>query len=161
MQGAVLLTLTTFPVRFITKEKVLTVSRMFSRMKRRACFRRAVGGGVSALEIKASDSGWLVHLHVLMERKAPLSKNWVKTTWQSFGGGQQVDIDPIESRATMRTLSYLLKYPLDSDLIPSDVDHLRQYIRSTWGVRLFQAWGSAHSLHGRARTARVVSEVRQ
>jgi hypothetical protein len=144
MANPSLITLTTYPVRFLDRTQILWPCRSLAQLRRRAQFSRAIKGGIACLEVCAGTQGWLVHLHLLADCTKSFSKNRLKTSWQAIGGGQQLDVQSIKPGTIPRTFSYGLKFQLKKKVVPDDVELLRQYLRATWGVRLVRPWGSVY-----------------
>lgn len=153
MSAPHLLTLTTFPTNHLTRDGVTQIPKAFSKLKRRARFKRAVAGGIASVELKHGEHGWLVHLHAVVDLEQALPKDWLKQAWTHLGGGYQVDLRPLESGTEVRAFIYTLK----GAELPGRVEQVRQFVHATWGLRLVQPWGNLHSLHGRKRSGRSIS----
>lgn len=141
------ITVTTFPVRVLTKEKVSRTARAFSKLKRHARFRRAVVGGIACVEFKLGEHGWLVHIHAVVDLRQSLSSDWLMKAWTKLEGGHQVHVVRLEEGTADRAFTYILKR---TDL-PDGVEEVRQFVRATWGARLLQPFGNLHPLHARSR----------
>ncbi|MEK7383860.1 MAG: hypothetical protein AAB262_11330, partial [Elusimicrobiota bacterium] len=106
---------------------------------------QAVHGGVVNFQVKHGASGWLPHLHAVLDQKGRISENWLKETWTSLGGGWSIKLKPITPGTQRRVLAYGAR---NSDL-PSDPAMLRQFHEATASFISIRSWGTLHPLYGR------------
>lgn len=115
----------------------------FSRLRRRAIWRKRVTGGVSFVELKWSDElqRWNVHLHAIVQglyiKQGLLTQAWKHITGDSL----IVDIRAVKDNRTVTR--YVTKYackPLHPSVLHDD-DKLREAIVSLKGRRLATTFG--------------------
>ncbi len=146
-----LMTLTLRNVEDLNRSYVRWVRKCFTRLMRRAYYRRLVKGGLCAFEITNRGRGFHVHLHIILSADfipvRKLSHDWSGVT----GGSGVVDIRAISGarEALAYCLKYLSKPPAlkgkDEAISDEELEERREVYRAAVrGVRLVQAFGSLY-----------------
>ncbi|OFX10637.1 MAG: hypothetical protein A2516_01240 [Alphaproteobacteria bacterium RIFOXYD12_FULL_60_8] len=138
------LTLTTRACPVLTRKGLDALKENFDRLRERKRFKQAVWGGVVNYQIEHRASGWLLHLHAILDQKGALSRSWTKKTWTDLGGGWAVKLQTITPGTQPVVLIYGARKPnlaLDSNL-------LRQFHAATAGFVSIRPWGTLHPLYG-------------
>ena len=144
-------TLTTRAIERLTRQALQDLAAKYNLLRRQKRFKQAVGGVIVNIQAEHGASGWLVHLHAVIDHRGGLSKTWLKDQWSKLGGGWSVDFQIIVPETQHRVLAYGARSP---DL-PHDSQLLWQFYSATRGYTLIRASGSFHRLHGRPRRRRA------
>lgn len=138
------LTLTTRGCYELTRQRLNDLAVTFVRFRERRIFRQAVSGGVVNFQIDYGSSGWLPHIHAVLDQKGDLSNSWIKNSWHGLGGGWSVKLQAI----TPETEPRVLKYGARPQDLPRDFERLNQFYWATRGFQFIRPFGSLHPLHG-------------
>ncbi len=145
------ITLTTRSIKRLTRRDLKDLATRFNLLRRLKRFRQAVGGAIVNIQIEYGASGWLVHLHAIVDHRGGLSKNWLKEEWTELGGGWSVDFKIISSETQHQVLAYGARRP---DL-PLDSQLVWQFFSATRGFTLIRCSGTFNKSHGRRRAPRA------
>lgn len=114
----------------------------FRRFRESRIFRRMVAGGLANVEIAHGHSGWLPHVHAILDCRAEPSVEWMRERWRGLGGGYEVDLRKINPGEGPNTFAYSLQRPE----LPDDATRVREFYWATRGVVLTRAWGSMRAV---------------
>lgn len=142
-----LLTLTIKSTDYPLADQIAHLRQSFTRLRRRADWKKHVAGGVTVFEItwNPTTEQWHPHLHCIIDGKfwpqAKISTLWLKCT----GDSSVVDIRRIASREALT--QYVTKYVTKTQLAETvPARHTSAWALAVHGLRLCQAFGKFHGM---------------
>lgn len=139
------LTLTSYPVDRLTRKALQDTKDRFRLLREGRRFGRLVVGGLVNIEVDFGQSGWLPHVHAVLDCLEPPSSSFIKREWQRLGGAPQLKLQKVRPGEAHRVFAYSAQAPD----IPGGPDHLYQLYQASWGFHPSVAWGTLHCMHGR------------
>lgn len=140
------LTLTIRSTGELSRNDLRNLRVMLNRLKNSRPFERLVAGGIANYQVLHTSAGWSIHIHCVLDCRAELTENWVRSEWMKLGGGYEVHLDLI----TAGTVDNVFVYGTQRQPLPDRPDLFAQLYWATYGFQPVQVWGSLHALHGRA-----------
>lgn len=132
-------TLTRYPLKFLSRKDVRETKGMFLRLVRCSEISKRVKGGLANLEL-THRGRWKLHIHAIMDCWEAPSKSLLRKKWQLVGGGRQLHLRHLEPDEVTSTFRYSTKCP---DL-PRTGKVIAQFINAQWRIQPTIAWGSAN-----------------
>lgn len=119
---------------------IKTIREAWKKLINRKEMRNRIKGGCYAIEIKPKKDGWHVHIHAILKTEfIPVKKLWA--LWAEVLNIKTANAD-IRQLEGQKALSEAIKYCTKQvDLIKLSQDQLEEYVRCTWGKRLFTTFG--------------------
>lgn len=121
------------------KEMCKFIVSCFKKLRTRSIFKKNTLGGAYVLELTYSDSGWHVHLHVILHNYY-ISQAELLSAWRSICGKGGVFIKSIPKKAI---INYLSKYMCKIELTGSLREEASLALKR---LRLFTVFGLWHDL---------------
>jgi hypothetical protein len=121
------------------KQGLDTLWRCFRRLRQTSWWKKLVSAGIAVAEVTFGDSGWHVHLHVIV-LSTWIPQRELSHHWKAVSPGRIVDIRLIPARDA---ISYLCKY-----MTKPSVDYAKVRIVSDAlaSRRMYTAFGAAYKL---------------
>jgi len=121
-----------------------TVYASFRRLRQRKWWKERVSGGIVVAELTKNESGWNVHLHVLVYSQY-LPQFHIVKLWRQVSPGKIVDIRLVDSK---KAIGYITKY-VSKLSVPEEAQEVAA--RALNSRRLYSAFGVCHNIRVDAR----------
>lgn len=141
MTGLKFLTLTVKSVDSLSNKNTLAIRDYFRKLIRRQFWKKAVRGGIYAIEVTQTNNGFHYHIHAIYEGNF---MHWaiIRAHWAKITGGSYI-IHVTRAQNARGAMDYLAKYisKIEKGNIKKE-----QYEAAFKGVKLLQYFGSWYKL---------------